>query len=288
MDVVNVLCQIAQPGDCILDIGAHRGDVSGALAKSTQGTAPIYAFECHPQHYFHLAKRAGDCPSIHPFCKAMSDRIGHSTFYFGLEPQVDQASTLMPELANKDRLGEGFTSLRVETDTVDQFCQRQDLKPTFMKIDVEGAESLVFSGAKMIVEKHRPALVFEHGYSQRAPVAWYFNWLSQLGYQFFAIDLFVFAGPVVTGWKDVAPALLPIVPDDLQALHQETSCMMNVAAVQPERMNAYGLSLSEHSLAEFFRIMPTLKFHDPEPKLNGWRATVRQNLGRVKRALIRH
>jgi FkbM family methyltransferase len=295
MNSLQVMKDLVLPGDCILDIGAHRGDVSQFLSGAIQGTGEIYSFECHPTHFLQVAKRAVDCQNIRPYCKAMSDRMGHAVFYFGAEARVDQASTLVPELANKQRLGDHISAVLVETDTVDRFCKRSALKPAFIKIDVEGAESLVFAGAKETVAKHRPALVFEHGVELRAPLPWHYHWLAELGYQLFVIDLYVFFGPVARGDRDLAPALLRFVPDDLTKLNQEHSFLMNVAAVHPEHLKRYRLDIAEHSLVPFFDIIPTLKLDDPAPTQNqqenvktmGWRRRLRRRLGALKRALLR-
>ena len=41
--------------------------------------------------------------------------------------------------------------IKVEVDTLDNICKEQDFYPTFLKIDVEGAELEVFQGATNIL-----------------------------------------------------------------------------------------------------------------------------------------
>lgn len=64
--------------------------------------------------------------------------------------------------------------LDVEISTVDT----QMLRPTAMKIDVEGAELKVLNGARATLTKHRPVLLIEDGH-QPETVAW----LGALGYK---------------------------------------------------------------------------------------------------------
>jgi FkbM family methyltransferase len=277
--------RIASGSDCVLDIGAHKGNVSQALSAVIGETGRIFSFECHPLHFLDLSKRAVEFTKIRPYCKAMSDRAGHSVLYFGVETRADQASTLIPELANAQRLGSGIVSLVVETDTVDQFCQRSGLQPTFMKVDVEGAESLVFAGAKTIVEQCSPLLVFEHGLGPREPLPWHFQWLSDLGYQLYAIDLYVFVGPVAPGWTDVAPAMLQFVPNDLQMLSGDHSFLMNVAAIPPKRAMLNAPDISDYSLVEFIERLPTMNVIAANTR--PWRAKAKKCLSWAKRSLLR-
>jgi len=48
---------------------------------------------------------------------------------------------------------------------LDRFCKQNDIVPTVLKIDVEGAEQLVLEGAAHIIEKYHPFIIAE--YSQQ-------------------------------------------------------------------------------------------------------------------------
>lgn len=50
---------------------------------------------------------------------------------------------------------------KVNTTTVDELIARYSLDPGFMKVDVEGAEHLVFDGARSVLNKHRPIILSE-------------------------------------------------------------------------------------------------------------------------------
>jgi FkbM family methyltransferase len=45
--------------------------------------------------------------------------------------------------------------------TVDELVEKHRLTPRFMKVDVEGAEHLVFEGARHTLQVHRPAVIAE-------------------------------------------------------------------------------------------------------------------------------
>jgi len=57
--------------------------------------------------------------------------------------------------------GISFRTERVAASTVDDLVAMHQLDPGFMKIDVEGAEHLVFEGARTTLGKHRPVILSE-------------------------------------------------------------------------------------------------------------------------------
>jgi len=62
----------------------------------------------------------------------------------------------------------------------------------FLKLDVEGAEELVLRGARSMLERWRPIVLFEvnpratEGVGLTVSASW--DFLRQMGYDFFAVD----------------------------------------------------------------------------------------------------
>lgn len=77
---------------------------------------------------------------IHPV--ALCDHVGSVSFAEGED--IDQCAIAEEGIA-------------VEATTIDAL----DLKPDFIKIDVEGAEPLVLAGARNTIRKHSPLIYFE-------------------------------------------------------------------------------------------------------------------------------
>ena len=122
-------------------------------AHGPSGAArPHLAFEPLPQLAVELRRAArGD---VHE--TALSDRAGEPSSlscqrigYSGLRERTYPAQW-RTEL------------IRVRTERLDDIPP-EDCAPDFIKIDVEGAERLVFEGAIEIIARHRPVIVFEHG-----------------------------------------------------------------------------------------------------------------------------
>lgn len=56
---------------------------------------------------------------------------------------------------------ESYTTEIVKSITLDELVREKNLKPGFIKIDVEGAENLVFKGASEVLKRDRPIILSE-------------------------------------------------------------------------------------------------------------------------------
>ncbi len=137
-----------------LDIGAHKGEVlDEMLASAPNGFH--YAFEPIPELYKALKEKYTNCKVLN---LALSDKKGFVEFqwvksnpaYSGLQKRTYARSH------------EDIEQIQVETDRLDDVLPL-DHKVDFIKIDVEGGEYAVLSGAKNTITKWKPVIVFEHG-----------------------------------------------------------------------------------------------------------------------------
>lgn len=74
--------------------------------------------------------------------------------------------------------------------TLDTYCEQYSVKPTFIKIDVEGQEKWVLEGARKTIEKYKPFLLYEYsqencnqfGITARDTIemieSWGYTWVS--------------------------------------------------------------------------------------------------------------
>jgi len=77
----------------------------------------------------------------------VSESSWYSSFYKDHVEQLEKSTAI--------------TAINVNTITVDAFCERKGIRPTFIKIDTEGAEWKVLQGAQNILEQERPDLFIE-------------------------------------------------------------------------------------------------------------------------------
>ena len=143
---------VAADGHCI-DIGAHAGDVlTDLLAAAPEGRH--LAFEPLPELAEGLRQRF---PSVDVRASALSDEPGEREFtrVVGNPGWSGFRQRPTPDAVR-------FERLQVPVATLDEALP-DGFAPTFVKLDVEGAELEVLRGGLETLRRHRPTLTFEHG-----------------------------------------------------------------------------------------------------------------------------
>jgi FkbM family methyltransferase len=127
-----------RPGDVALDVGANAGAYALALGHRVRPGGRVFAFEPAPDTFRGLAAHVrlnGLEDVVVPVRAAAAGFTGRATL------SVDGIS-------GENRLDDAAGGEPVEAITLDDFCAREGISPTFIKIDVEGAELDVLRGAR--------------------------------------------------------------------------------------------------------------------------------------------
>lgn len=151
---ISYLLRSIQRGDTVLDVGAHKGGYTYWMHKAAGPRGKVVAFE--PQ-------RKGACllqdlfrgTGVQVEHKAVSNRIGQQELF--IQPQSYEISF---EASLENKYGDALTE-QVETTTIDQYCADHELRPSFIKIDVEGHEGKVLEGAMNVLDADKPLLLVE-------------------------------------------------------------------------------------------------------------------------------
>lgn len=175
---------------CILDIGANVGSMSLAFAKRYP-QAQIISFE--PTDYA-LAKFRVNL-GLNPL---LAERVEV------IQAFLSDAATPHHELkayaswkvgGAKDgaarhpiHCGGLKTIAGVPVTTLDEFCAGRKLAPIgLIKIDTDGHEHKVLEGARQVIAKHRPHVIFEVGQyvmeEGGITFEWYLEYFDRLGYR---------------------------------------------------------------------------------------------------------
>jgi len=183
------LLPFLEPSDVFLDVGAHAGAWALPISRTLRD-GHVYAFEAFPYYARLLSNvvRLMRRPNVTVIAGAVADRPGVTSMVWkDAEGRRLTGKTHMSATAAAD------TSVMVPTLTIDGFCA--SLPPRrvrLMKCDVEGAELLVFRGARETIGTWRPVIFSEvngqystrYGYGMNDV----FEFFAARSYRTFAVD----------------------------------------------------------------------------------------------------
>lgn len=150
--------RIVRPRDTVIDVGANVGFWLMGVARRAGAEAAIHAFEPFPANCVrlqeHLELNRLAWVRCHP--AAVGATLGASGF-IGPGDANRGLGSLTPSGA--------ASGLNVPVTTLDAFCREGSLpRVDLLKVDVEGAELLVFRGAQgLLASREAPIIMFEVG-----------------------------------------------------------------------------------------------------------------------------
>ncbi len=182
-------------GKVCWDLGAHFGYHSMGLAVLAGPAGNVVAFEPNPANVERIRLNLRRNPDLAGRIDLMPCAVGNQmgTMRFVASSDLEGAFSSGSHLAGADTPHQHYGSYgrfqetEVAVTTIDHLVFQQKLAvPTFMKIDVEGAETMVLQGGARFFEQHRPALVLEiHHILQMLSVQ---QMLLGLGYRIEVLD----------------------------------------------------------------------------------------------------
>jgi len=162
------------PGMTFVDVGANIGShtLYGASLVKPQGK--VFSFEADPETFGVLEAniRLNGVSNAVLFNQCLSDKQGTATF------------NLNPDSARNSLVRGGCSQVSLPTNTLDDLLPR-GLEIDFLKIDVEGAESLVLSGSKRIFQDNPPRVVVVEATSCKTEIK---AFLVSHGYRIYHVD----------------------------------------------------------------------------------------------------
>jgi FkbM family methyltransferase len=173
---------LAWDSDC-LDVGAHAGAVLRELVRLAPRGRHV-AWEPLPEFASRLRT---EFPAVEVREAALSDRAGQQPFAHVV------GNPGWSGLVERPTPGaEAVETISVRSERLDD-ALADDVRPAFVKIDVEGAEELVLRGGLATLRRHRPLIAFEHGAGSAdhygtTPGAMHDLLADELGYEIRGLD----------------------------------------------------------------------------------------------------
>jgi FkbM family methyltransferase len=162
-------------GDTVYDIGANIGYVSRSLAKRVGPSGRVAALEPLPRSIDSFRRKMeinGSC-NVQLLQCAASDGRG--------EAVIRMAENLSTASLVWHRNDPSATEFGIRTVPIDELVDAAEIGyPTFVKIDVEGAEGLVLQGMRRTIAAAKPVLFVECSERGRE-TAWHL--LREMGYR---------------------------------------------------------------------------------------------------------
>ena len=160
-EVAAFLPHALRPGRSAVDVGAHAGIHTVRMARLA---APglVVACEPNPSTFERLARNIelNGLTNIRACQLALLDVERDGALYVprpGFESN-EGASTLSRHLTDSPRV----TSVQVQATTLDELTASLGVEDIdVLKIDVEGFEAAVLAGARAVLERDQPTLIFE-------------------------------------------------------------------------------------------------------------------------------
>lgn len=129
--------------EVVIDGGAFDGDTAELFLKYFGPDTEVYSFEPDKKNYEKLLKRVNGRKSI----TMVNAGLWSSEGWIGFDGDQNGSSTINSNSEN---------AIRVVS--LDAYCAENNIAPTFIKMDIEGAEYEALMGAKQVIGQNYPKL----------------------------------------------------------------------------------------------------------------------------------
>jgi FkbM family methyltransferase len=143
--------RLIQPGQTVLDVGAHVGYYTLLAATLVGRAGNVHAFEPNPRNARFLARhlRINGIPNVTVTEAAVAAAEATARFDFGSGSGTGHLAVAGP--------------LEVRVTSLDHYCREHAVTPAAIKIDVEGGELDVLAGADAVLAQRPTLFLSTHG-----------------------------------------------------------------------------------------------------------------------------
>ena len=155
----NVFSALLRPGMTVVDAGAHAGEYTLLASRKVGPRGRVLSVEPLPRNRSRLLRniQLNGLTNVTVVPAALSNVSGSADFFV-----PDEDPYALASLFQRNGHGVSASRITVTTVTVDSVVKAENIEQIdLMKVDVEGAELLVFEGAGETIARCKPAIVFE-------------------------------------------------------------------------------------------------------------------------------
>jgi FkbM family methyltransferase len=175
-----------KPGDIVWDAGAYSGATTCLLASMVGPTGKVYAFEPDDLNFAYLTKNIAHhgITNVIPVRKALSGTTGTTIFFMD--------GTMASGIRDFVVYSDSKHNKEVPTISMEDACKELNCVPTYIKMDIEGAELAFLQGAKEFLRRHPVNFAIEsyhrvdgeYTYKMLDPI------FAEIGYDSLSSDIF--------------------------------------------------------------------------------------------------
>jgi FkbM family methyltransferase len=151
-----------KPGQVFFDVGAHHGWYSMWSLPLVGKEGTVYSFEPSPANLSILEwhRRINNFSQWVIVPNAASDEDAMERPFFLIDSGDSPMNSLTTGVPGTPLMeGRAMRNISIQTVTLDTFCEKVDVRPNLVKIDVEGAELLVLRGANKLLSESCPTII---------------------------------------------------------------------------------------------------------------------------------
>jgi FkbM family methyltransferase len=146
-------------GSTVFDVGAHVGEWTLLFSELVGSSGRVVAFEPDPVARASLKKNLemNRISNVTVDEECVSDKTGKAVL------RAERFGSGLSSIVGPHGRGTGYKELEVESTTLDEYCEKHDISPDWIKIDAEGSEPLIVRGMQgLIVNRHPQAILEFH------------------------------------------------------------------------------------------------------------------------------
>lgn len=187
-EYINILTKLVEPGDYVIDGGAHEGYISLLMSGLVGNNGRVFSIEPNIENlaYFRRNVEINSADNISIIDKAIGDKISKATFHYDNDAGAWGSLIHLPNSKTKQEV-------IVDVDTLDNLFYKTGIanKIKLIKLDTEGNELNAFLGGEKLITECKPHIGFEVSltvWSYHAiSVEVMFDFLREKGYELFVV-----------------------------------------------------------------------------------------------------